>query len=205
MTDISVFRNRRCKVAMPCLSRIFLVFVFAFMVSSRAIAHDNWREEAMHMRLVDDLDRPQDGWCLDVVGSGSHIRFDMPLIGHNCKPGLFADEAVTFEKDGRITFPAYGDACVTVMGLNQSALAGAALMLKQCGQEIPFLNAPQFQYFEHLDNKTMRLKSTELCITVGDQSKGTFDPTHGWRTLYMDRCADIDLSRAMWNFVRPTQ
>ena len=50
------------------------------------------------MRIIDDLDRPQDGWCLDAVGSGPHIRFDMPLIGHNCKPGLFADEAVQFTK-----------------------------------------------------------------------------------------------------------
>lgn len=157
----------------------------------------------MHMRLVDDMDRPQDGWCLDVVGSGPHIRFDMPLIAHNIKPGLFADEAVRFTKDGHIIFPAYPGLSLTVMGLNQNALAGASLMLKPSGQELPFLNAPKFQTFEHLENGMIRLKGSNLCITVGDESKETFDPTHAWRTLYMERCEDCDPARSTWKFVRP--
>ncbi|MEL6498236.1 MAG: hypothetical protein AAFQ31_06855 [Planctomycetota bacterium] len=98
----------------------------------------DWRETAVHMRLQDDLDRPEDGWCLDVVGSGPHIRFDMPLIAHNIKPGLYADEAVAFTAKGQIRFPAYPGSCVTVMGLNEFALPGAALMLKPCGEDIPF-------------------------------------------------------------------
>ena len=155
------------------------------------------------MRLKDDMDRPQDGWCLDVVGSGRHIRFDMPLIAHNIKPGLFADEAVEFPEAGQIRFPAYPGYFVTVMGLNQNALAGAALMLKKCGEELPFLNAPKFQLFEHLENGMIRLKDSDLCITVGDESKETFDPTHAWRTLYMERCDECDVARSTWEFVRP--
>lgn len=163
----------------------------------------NWREIGVHMRTIDDLDRPQDGWCLDAVGSGPHIRFDMPLMGHNCKPGLFADEAVQFTDNGQIRFPAYENACVTVMGVNQNALQGASLMLKSCGQEIPFLNAPKFQHFEHLENGAVKLKDSNLCITMGDESKETFDPTHAWRTLYMERCDAIDMPRATWAFVKP--
>lgn len=163
----------------------------------------DWRETAVHMRLIDDLDRPQDGWCLDVVGSGRHIRFDMPLIAHNIKPGLYADEAVEFTEDGQIRFPAYPGYCVTVMGLNQYALPGASLMLKKCGEEIPFLNAPKFQTFELLENGMVRLVGSDLCITVGDVSERTFDPTHAWRTLYVDRCEDCELSRSAWMFVRP--
>lgn len=163
----------------------------------------DWRETAVHMRLKDDLDRPQDGWCLDVVGSGPHIRFDMPLIAHNIKPGLYADEAVEFTEDGQIRFPAYPGYCVTVMGLNEFALPGAALMLKRCGEDIPFLNASKFQTFELLDNGMVQLKGTDLCITVGDESERTFDPTHRWRTLYMERREDCDPARSTWEFVRP--
>ena len=172
-------------------------------ISTATLIHADWREIGMHMRLVDDMDRPQDGWCIDVVGSGQHIRFDMPLIAHNIKPGLYADEAVVFTDDGKIQFPAYPGYCVTVMGLNQYALAGASLMLKPCGQEIPFLNAPKFQTFEHLDNGMVRLKDSNLCITVGDESKETFDPTHAWRTLYMERCDECNPARSTWKFVRP--
>ena len=182
----------------------FMLLCFALTLPALAHAAD-WREVGMHMRTIDDLDRPQDGWCIDAVGSGPHIRFDMPLIGHNCKPGLFADEAVTFTKEGRITFPAYDNACVTVMGLNQFALAGASLMLKPCGQETPFLNAPKFQQFTHRDDGLVQLKGSNLCITMGDASKETFDPTHAWRTLYMERCDSVETGRAAWAFVKPTQ
>ncbi len=166
-------------------------------------AQSDWRQTAVHMRLQDDLDRPQDGWCLDVVGSGRHIRFDMPLIAHNIMPGLFADEAVEFTEDGQIRFPAYPGYCVTVMGLNEFALPGASLMLKKCGEDIPFLNASKFQIFELLDNGMVQLKGTDLCITVGDESERTFDPTHRWRTLYVDRRANCDPARSTWKFVRP--
>lgn len=166
-------------------------------------AQPSWRDTAVHMRLRDDLDRPQDGWCLDVVGSGRHIRFDMPLIAHNIKPGLYADEAVEFTEDGQIRFPAYPGYCVTVMGLNESALPAAALMLKRCGEDIPFLNASKFQTFELLENGMVQLKGTDLCITVGDESERTFDATHRWRTLYMERRADCDPARSTWKFVRP--
>lgn len=179
------------------------MMVAVFMTAPSFAQNTDWRETSMHMRTIDDLDRPQDGWCLDAVGSGQHIRFDMPLIGHNCKPGLFADEAVQFTENGHIRFPAYPNACVTVMGLNQNALKGASLMLKPCGQEMPFLNAPKFQHFEHLENGAVKLKDSNLCISMGNESKETFDPTHAWRTLYMEHCDAIDKPRASWAFVKP--
>ena len=186
------------------LALTFTVMMIAAFVTTPLAAQDNhWRDIGVQMRTMNDLDRPQDGWCLDAVGSGPHIRFDMPLIGHNCKPGLFADEAVQFTDNGQIRFPAYNNACVTVMGLNQHALQGASLMLKACGQEIPFLNAPKFQHFERLESGAVKLKDSNLCISMGDESKATFDPTHAWRTLYMERCNEIDHSRATWKFVKP--
>lgn len=35
-------------------------------------------KEQKYLQLIDKLDRPIDGYCLDVVGSGPNIRFDMP-------------------------------------------------------------------------------------------------------------------------------
>lgn len=155
-----------------------------------------------HLRLVDDLDRPQDGYCLDVLGSGPYIRFDMPLSAHNCKPGLYADEAVVLEPNGRIRFPAF-NACVTAAGINQRALAGAALMPRGCGEKTPFLDAAALQVFEHRSDGRMELAGSGLCITVGQESDSTFDATHRWRSLFLQHCAQAPLAYSQWRFVIP--
>ncbi|MEL6498237.1 MAG: hypothetical protein AAFQ31_06860 [Planctomycetota bacterium] len=67
----------------------------------------------------------------------------------------------------------------------------------------PVLNASKFQTFKLLDDGMVQLKGTDLCITVGDESERTFDPTHRWRTLYVERRADCDPSRSRWEFARP--
>lgn len=192
MSRIWIYRSIIWALSIP-----FLGMPLAYAQSTQ-----DWREGAMHMRLVDDLDRPQDGWCLDVVGSGPYIRFDMPLIGHNCKPGLFADEAVILRPDGTLFFPAY-QGCVTVMGLNQFALPGASLMLKPCGHEAPFLVAENFQHFDHLPDGRVQLRGTSLCVTMGDVSEVTFDITHAWRTLAVQRCEESDLALSTWYFINP--
>lgn len=156
-----------------------------------------------HLRLRDDLDRPQDGYCLDIVGSGRYIRFDLPLTAHNCKPGLYHDEAVTLSAEGRIRFPAY-NACATVAGLNGRALAGAALVPRECGERSPFMEAEALQRFVFHDDGRVELAGSGLCMTVGKQSDSTFEITHRWRTLYMDVCEDTDAARARWHFVVPT-
>lgn len=160
------------------------------------------RQTPGHLRLVDDLDRPQDGYCIDILGSGQHIRFDMPLSAHNCKPGLYQDEAVVFEPGGRIRFPAY-DACVTAAGINQSVLAGAALMPRRCGERSPFLEADALQRFVHRADGRVELAGSGLCLTVGEQSGPTFDATHRWRALFMQQCEKAALSHSRWRFVVP--
>lgn len=160
------------------------------------------RQTPGHLRLVDDLDRPQDGYCIDILGSGQHIRFDMPLSAHNCKPGLYQDEAVVFEPGGRIRFPAY-DACVTAAGINQSVLAGAALMPRRCGERSPFLEADALQRFIHRADGRVELAGSGLCLTVGEQSGPTFDATHRWRALFMQQCEKAALSHSRWRFVVP--
>ncbi|MEM6987664.1 MAG: hypothetical protein AAF499_14125, partial [Pseudomonadota bacterium] len=43
--------------------------------------------DLVHVRLIDRLDRPDDGYCLDILGTPSSLRVDLPLFAHNCKGG----------------------------------------------------------------------------------------------------------------------
>jgi len=151
-----------------------------------------------HLRLKDNLDR-LDGYCLDVMGSGRHVRFDLPMTAHNCKPGLYHDEAVSLV-DGTLRFPAYG-VCATAAGLNGKALPGAAIMPRPCGESSPFMEAKQLQQFKmHADGK-VELAESGLCLTVSDLSAATFEPTHRWRSLFLQSCETSEASRSQWVFV----
>jgi hypothetical protein len=159
-----------------------------------------WQEGAGHLRLAEDLDRAQDGYCLDVVGSGQYPRFDLPLIAHNCKPGLYADEAVIMESNGYIRFPAYNK-CATVAGLNSRALPGAALVPRDCAENSPFLDAEKLQKFHHREDGRIELAESGLCLTVARKSDSTFSPDHRWRPLYVESCEIAEPARSRWKFV----
>lgn len=165
--------------------------------SAPAHAQASWRESPTQLQLVDRLDRPSEGYCLDIVGSGGTIRFDMPLVAHNCVPGLYPDRTVAIRRDGSIYFPGY-DQCATVMGMNAEALPGAAVMVKPCGQDTPFLEARRFQNFEQRDDGGIALAGTDLCLAVGAESRPTYNRTHRWRTLNVQRCGATDATLARW-------
>jgi hypothetical protein len=188
-----LFSNIMRFILVLVMSHVLITSVFAGEVSPRY-------EGAGHLRLINNLDRPQDGYCLDIIGSGQHIRFDLPLIAHNCKPGLYADEAVKIEQNGYIRFPAY-DKCVTVVGLNRRALPGSALMPRVCGEKIPFLDAENFQKFTLRKDGLVELADSGLCVTVGQKSDSTFSPDHRWRPLFVESCELAGPARSRWKFV----
>lgn len=153
-----------------------------------------------HFKLRDSLDRPQDGYCLDIVGSGRHIRFDLPMTAHNCKPGLYPDEAVVVEGKTRIRFPVYG-VCATVAGLNGRALPGAAVVPRECGESSPFMEAETLQRFTFHDDGRVELHGSGLCLTVSAESDSTFEVTHRWRALFVARCDAVTPQLSRWHFV----
>lgn len=155
-----------------------------------------------HLKLVAPLDRPKDGYCLDIVGSGPYVRFDMPITAHNCKPGLYADEAVVLEPSGYIRFPAYNK-CATAAGLNGRALPGASLIPRDCGEQSPFLDAQRLQIFRLHINGQVELEGSGLCIVAGPRSDSTYSAEHRWRSLYLDACGSADPARSRWQFVVP--
>lgn len=180
------------------LLRAHIVFAALFIAAGSA----SWATQSDapgHLKLKSRLDRPQDGYCLDIVGSGQYIRFDLPMTAHNCKPGLYQDEAVVIDAESRIRFPAYG-ACATVAGLNGRALPGAAVVPRGCDEKSPFMDAAALQRFKFRSDGLVELQGSGLCLTVGDQSDSTYDATHRWRPLFVARCDKVSPALSQWKF-----
>ena len=119
-----------------------------------------------HLRLLDRLDRPEDGYCIDILGTPGNLRVELPLFAHNCKTTLTADSSVIFTSDGLIKFPAV-DLCVTVAGVNSNALPGASILLRKCNESIPFFETFSLQRFTHRKDGRISISGSELCLTVG--------------------------------------
>lgn len=152
-----------------------------------------------HLRLIDRLDRPSDGYCFDVLGVGSNLRAELPLFAHNCKPRLTPDSAVEFTKRGHIRFVAL-NLCVTAMGVNSRALPGVALLLRRCGRSVPFMDAGALQVFALAKDGRLSLRGTGLCVRVGAVSARTYSAADRWRALYLDRCDTAPAAMSRWEF-----
>ncbi len=177
----------------PCL-------LLALLLTGAVAADDG----ARHLRLLDRLDRPDDGYCVDILGVGDYLRVDLPLFAHNCKPVLTADSAVIFGADGRLFFPAV-NRCITVAGVNSRALPGASVLLRGCGEKSAFFETAQLQSFSlHADGR-LTLTGTALCLAVGAESASTYSRLDRWRALFVADCADIPPARARWALVTPGQ
>ena len=48
-----------------------------------------------------------------------------------------------------------------------------------------------------------RLRRLLRCLTAGPESDRTFEPTHRWRTLAVQRCNHADPTLSRWEFVVP--
>lgn len=180
-----------------------MIIVYLLAAPSSA----NWQEGAGYLELVDRLDRSEDGYCLDIPGSGNWVEFNVPLIAHNCKlPGLYPDGAVTFDSPGPIRFPAF-EGCATAAGLNGRSLPGATLMIKPCAGDTDLNRGPfvskSLQLFRHLDDGRIELDGAGLCVAVGLVSDQTFSPDHRWRPLFLADCETIDLPRSVWKSFQP--
>ena len=176
------------------------------MFLANDLSAQNWAEGANVLRLMDRLDRPQDGYCVDVLGVGLEARTDLPLFVHNCSSERYPDEAVRFEDAGLIRFPAY-DLCVTAMGVNGLSLPGSTVLLRPCGERSSFLDTDALQHFTRHPDGRLTLANTNLCLTVGPRSARTYSAQHRWRALYMDDCATTPSGRSRWEFttIEPAQ
>ncbi len=177
-----------------CLFSILLLgFVFLFT----GAVNNASASELVHVRLKAPLDRPDDGYCLDILGTGNNLRVDLPLFAHNCKDGATPDSAIVYTENGQLVFPA-ANVCVTAFGVNNTVLAGTPILLRPCDEQTAFFAASNLQKFDHLENGQLKLRHSNLCIAVGDESSRTYSPADRWRVLSLASCQDVSLSHSSW-------
>ncbi len=185
-------RWRQSRLFLAALTWIFTVF--GSVVSAA--------EQAYHFRLVDRLDRPADGYCLDILGVGANLRVDLPLFAHNCKPFLTNDSATQLMSSGQIVFPAVAR-CLTVAGVNSRAVTGASILLRPCDERGPFFETAALQRFVFHKDGRVQLADSNLCLAVGAESDSTYSPQDRWRALFVDDCDRLEAARSRWEMVVP--
>ncbi len=198
--DRSDLLRRAIDAVMPAIGAGLAFLTALFLWASPAWPASP--DAQVHLRLVDRLDRPEDGYCIDIPGTPGNMRVDAPLFAHNCKQSLTADSAVVFTSEGYIQFPAV-ELCVTVAGVNSEALPGAATLLRRCNQSTAFFQTMRLQRFTHRDDGRLVLGDSNLCLTVGPQSAATYSPFDRWRALFVEDCASANPARSRWEFVVP--
>lgn len=154
---------------------------------------------AQYLKLSNNLDRPKDGYCLDVQGVVGHFRADKPIVAHNCKRGVAADGLVRFANEEFILFPAFGW-CLTAMGTANTVLPGTSLMIKPCEEQGLFASSDIHKRFKFNKQNQLKLSNFDLCLVVGDDSAPTFSAADRWRTLFLDTCSTAPLARSQWEF-----
>lgn len=154
-----------------------------------------------HLRLIDRLDRPQDGYCLDILGVGRNLRLELPIFAHNCKSGLTPDSAVAMTDMGEIRFVA-PNLCVTAFGVNGRALPGSPIVLRACGGSAPFFESAPLQRFEWTGDDRLRLVNSDLCLSAGSEAATTYSAADRWRTLTVEDCDTAPAARSVWEFVQ---
>lgn len=178
------------------ISRLwFAMFIALTVITTHANAND-----LIHVRLKDRLDRPVDGYCFDILGTGTDLRLEVPLFVHNCKTGPTTDSSVIYTSKGQLVFPS-ADVCVTVFGVNNTVLPGTAVTLHPCDYEAKFFETADLQKFDYLENGQLQLRGYEFCLTVGDEASRTYSPDDRWRVLSLQPCASAALSHSAWDMV----
>ena len=177
----------------PALRKIVLAVLppLVALVAGVAVAQEIPGE---YLRLADPLDRPQDGYCLDIPGAGDWVQLHRPLVAHNCKiPGRHPDELVQWTTQSQLRFPAY-DLCVTAQGVFRRTLPGAPVVLNRCGAQPD----EELQIFIHKTDGKITLQNSGLCLQVGKHSDRTWDSGHRWRTLSLQPCETAPPELSTW-------
>jgi hypothetical protein len=180
--------------------KTFLYSVCAALLT--CICNQAVADSPQYLKLTNNLDRPNDGYCFDVQGVVGHFRADKPLVAHNCKRGMAPDGLIEHKKNGLLFFPAFG-LCVTAMGTANTVLPGTALMIKPCKEQGIFASLAIQKRFTFNKKGQLELTNSNLCVVVGDRSAHTLSNTDRWRTLYLDDCDNIPLQRSQWKLVSP--
>jgi hypothetical protein len=173
-----------------------IIVLTAFIAVNATAAN----QDLIHVRLKDRLDRPDDGYCFDILGTGDILRVDLPLFIHNCKPFATSDSAVIYTSKGQLVFPA-ADVCVTAFGVNNTVLPGTSVLLRPCDERGAFYETTDLQKFDHTEKGQLMLRGFDLCLASGIESSSTYSPYDRWRVLSLETCSSTSLSHSAWEMV----
>jgi len=162
-----------------------------------------WAQAKPYVMLKDRLDRPVDGYCIDIAGSGEWINVNVPLSAHNCKgPGIAPDQALDYDgATGQLRFPAL-NVCVTALGRAGRSLSQMPLIAQPCATEArpqptPFASR-SLQAFDFRADGRLELRGSGLCMVAGHQSDTTFSVHDRWRALLLLPCEGAPLALSQW-------
>ena len=106
----------------------------------------------------------------------------------------------------RVNLPDEDDTPAQRLVFGDFALDGATAVADVCAfyglPEPPHADWPLQRFVHHPDGR-VELRGSGLCLTAGAESDRTFEPTHRWRTLAVQRCNHADPKLSRWEFVVP--
>ena len=156
-----------------------------------------------YLALADRLDRPSDGYCIDIAGSGHWIDVSVPLSAHNCKgPGIYPDQAVRHDPaSGQVRFYQL-NVCLTALGRAGRTLPQMPLLAQPCAtpatpMPTAFASAT-LQAFDFRPDGRLELRGSGLCVVAGQQSDTTFSLADKWRALQMASCGAAPPALSVW-------
>ena len=135
--------------------------------------------------LQDPLDEPE-FYCVDVAGFGANLNVSSPLQAHTCKPGA-DDEMFAFNRpsEGQLYLVEH-DRCLEA--------DNGSVYVRSCSES-------PLQRFAYGEDKTFRLASEDLCLTVaGGDGQPAGGRSHLRRDLLLASCADVEPSLSQWVF-----
>ena len=135
--------------------------------------------------LQDPLDEPE-FYCVDVAGFGANLNVSSPLQAHTCKPGA-DDEMFAFNRpsEGQLYLVEH-DRCLEA--------DNGSVYVRSCSES-------PLQRFAYGEDKTFRLASDDLCLTVaGGDGQPAGGRSHLRRDLLLASCADVEPSLSRWVF-----
>ena len=147
-------------------------------------ASDSFPVESLVM-LEDPLDEPE-FYCVDVAGFGANLNVNSPLQAHTCKPGA-DDEMFAFNRpsEGQIYLVEH-DRCLEADGMS--------VYVRSCSES-------PLQRFAYGQDKTFRLESEDLCLTVASSNgQPAGGRSHLRRDLLLAPCADVEPNLSRWVF-----
>lgn len=162
----------------------------AFLVST-ALAGPVWADQ-VEITLVDDLDGQLNGYCLDIVGGGRNIDPSRGLQGHTCysyQGQLGRDQIYDTDQfaDNTLYMPEF-DVCVEMAAIK----AGADIGLTECNgserQQITIAN----------DGHITPANQSNLCFTLGADTRSGNNPVHLIKALTLEPCSDESEKYQTW-------